>query len=636
MFVYTVPIFYDIKEDMKVRFVKNQVVYNFILKNERGLISILNEIHTGKIIDRGDYIELVNNSIKISKIIYNNLKEHKNLFTEVLENSLKLGIWETNSRIVMEKFSKVSAEKNLSYVYMESSISQESKTKKIYNELDDLIEGIRNDYFNPFISLFFLPIEKNSLNFTFNPNCSDKEDSELIIWFEKLILVLEEKIKEIKLEENDFQYLEKKEPETFRYFIKNSLKNFYNEPEYNYYASRSDLKGLYNKIKKERFNNGNTLKNALKDVCKELKNKIKKSPEELVSFLRINYELKNKNVEEIEFNLLENLDVLGHKVEFMKAYCKYNGIKILIDGKTKDDDRNYISNGFKNSKYACFQDNNSVFHRESLQEYIGYREWKLKSILDLENNDIRKKIKIENEINSNSEDKLRKEINTKGILRSVRTIGNYSELSRCLNEIKTNYFSAENSLFKIWGIEKDVNEIDSNYLNDLSKKFLKIIANKNFEFIKKENWKDSFYKYVEKYKNTKEGIVKFRTDDSIMFLKNIIDVHKKINSHILNKTDKEDWIKLLYLSYEGLIERDTIETKERDIERILFYKLIEALSDDERLLYDNEIYNEKKIKLLTLYFEIEGLYNTHEREKQLFCKIIEENLNKLEPSFFSI
>lgn len=738
MFGYTVPGFCNEIEEIKIRFIKNKKVYNFLLKNEEEIFHILENIHTDKNIDRGNCIQLLNyQHIEIEKSIYAELKEYKSSFVEVIINSLKLGIRSLNSKAVIQKF-KNNLETSVYYV-CKNIISQENKDNISYDNPYDLIDGIKNDYFNPFVSLFFLPIEKKSLNFSFNPNFFEKKDYELREWIEKLILVLEEKISEIESKDFNLESLiDEWDTNSVKYFIKNKIKFFYTGTTIDSYQFLEKLENNYKKIEKKLASSEDyvelQLKNALKDVCGELKNKIKKNPEELFKFLEIVSLLNNidvKKVSEIEFNSLEKLNVLGSKVEFMKSYCKYNKIKILIDGKEKDQDRNYIAGGIKNFNYFFLQNRNSIFCRESLREFLDYKEHSLKKTLEKENT----KIKNQNQ-NPNKAD----EINIKELLRRTSTIGSYSELAKCLNKIYENYNTIGETLVEIptcdENREKYRDEEDTEFLNkfkkeiletheyekfksfpqekmeeifsiafkkyedekekvilknyeeiinELDKKFINIFCDEDFKSIYQKKWRESFscklkeYEFekqkitldkCEKFKiklnkkiieiidderrkdemfftrtstsigslNDQKDSINFRTDDAIMFFKNIIEVYKK-SEHQSNEEKKimNISVKKLYLKYEMLVGEDKKSTKERNAAKILFYKLINAVSNKDNLSYNKSRSNfiDKKNEILSLYFNIENIYLNYKKEEQLEIKGFNENINELSGSYIN-
>lgn len=673
MINYSVPRFYDAVEEIKIRFVKNKKVYNFLVKNEDHIFDILKEIHTGEIIDKEKsfYIILGENNIEIEKEIYEYLKEYKSSYVEVLINSLKLGMRNSDLRLVINTFKEekerlkkesdpLEKEKNSDpkfYYSLESKSFSEDINKISYDDPYELIDGIRKDYFNPFISLFFLPIEKKSLNFSFNPNFLDKEDSYLIKWIEDLIEALKEKILEIESEDFDFDLENFKLNENVKkHLLKNKIKYFYMLQGYEEEKIAEDFEKKYQDIEKN-FSGyllGFCLQlpNALRDVYKELKNKIKKNPNELIEFFKVTCNLKNsQEIKKIEFDCLENLKALGYKVEFMKAYCKHNGIKILIEGVEKKEDRNYISNGIKKFNYIFLQNKNGVLLRKSSKAHVEYKEHHLKFILEEENLKIKKNKK--------------EEIKIKEVLRRLNTFGSYSELQECLEKIRENYIAIENTFIEISIIGGNDKEENIEYLKETTEKFKKINGEEEIKLIKKEKWEDSFDYSADEYKKSKKNLlpllrkivgveasdcidfsdneweklsrnlsgiysqsVRFKTGDVIMFFKDIIESLEEYNSSIL-KEDSKFNIKEMYKIYD----RNTGKSKEEEkIERMLFYKLVNAFSSSAYKTSPNLLteFKYKKVEILELYFYIESLYLNQKREEKFTVKIFDENIIKNE------
>lgn len=666
MINYSVPRFYDAVEEIKIRFVKNKKVYNFLVKNEDHIFDILKEIHTGEIIDKEKsfYIILGENNIEIEKEIYEYLKEYKSSYVEVLINSLKLGMRNSDLRLVINTFKeekeRLEKEKNSDpkfYYSLESKSFSEDINKISYDDPYELIDGIRKDYFNPFISLFFLPIEKKSLNFSFNPNFLDKEDSYLIKWIEDLIEALKEKILEIESEDFDFDLENFKLNENVKkHLLKNKIKYFYMLQGYEEEKIAENFEKKYQDIEKN-FSGYSVgvclqLPNALRDVYKELKNKIKKNPNELIEFFKVDCNLKNsQEIKKIEFDYLENLKALGYKVEFMKAYCKHNGIKILIEGVEKKEDRNYISNGIKKFNYIFLQNKNGVLLRKSSKAHVEYKEHHLKFILEEENLKIKKNKK--------------EEIKIKEVLRRLNTFGSYSELQECLEKIRENYIAIENTFIEISIIGGNDKEENIEYLKETTEKFKKINGEEEIKLIKKEKWEDSFDYSVDEYKKSKKNLlpllrkivgveasdcidfsdneweklsrnlsgiysqsVRFKTGDVIMFFKDIIESLEEYNSSIL-KEDSKFNIKEMYKIYD----RNTGKSKgEEKIERMLFYKLVNAFSSSAYKTSPNLLteFKYKKVEILDLYFYIESLYLNQKREEKFTVKIFDENIIKNE------
>ena len=666
MINYSVPRFYDAVEEIKIRFVKNKKVYNFLVKNEDHIFDILKEIHTGEIIDKEKsfYIILGENNIEIEKEIYEYLKEYKSSYVEVLINSLKLGMRNSDLRLVINTFKeekeRLEKEKNSDpkfYYSLESKSFSEDINKISYDDPYELIDGIRKDYFNPFISLFFLPIEKKSLNFSFNPNFLDKEDSYLIKWIEDLIEALKEKILEIESEDFDFDLENFKLNENVKkHLLKNKIKYFYMLQGYEEEKIAENFEKKYQDIEKN-FSGYSVgvclqLPNALRDVYKELKNKIKKNPNELIEFFKVACNLKNsQEIKKIEFDCLENLKALGYKVEFMKAYCKHNGIKILIEGVEKKEDRNYISNGIKKFNYIFLQNKNGVLLRKSSKAHVEYKEHHLKFILEEENLKIKKNKK--------------EEIKIKEVLRRLNTFGSYSELQECLEKIRENYIAIENTFIEISIIGGNDKEENIEYLKETTEKFKKINGEEEIKLIKKEKWEDSFDYSVDEYKKSKKNLlpllrkivgveasdcidfsdneweklsrnlsgiysqsVRFKTGDVIMFFKDIIESLEEYNSSIL-KEDSKFNIKEMYKIYD----RNTGKSKgEEKIERMLFYKLVNAFSSSAYKTSPNLLteFKYKKVEILDLYFYIESLYLNQKREEKFTVKIFDENIIKNE------
>lgn len=666
MINYSVPKYYDAVEEIKIRFVKNKKVYNFLVKNEDHIFDILKEIHTGEIIDKEKsfYIILGENNIEIEKEIYEYLKEYKSSYVEVLINSLKLGMRNSDLRLVINTFKeekeRLEKEKNSDpkfYYSLESKSFSEDINKISYDDPYELIDGIRKDYFNPFISLFFLPIEKKSLNFSFNPNFLDKEDSYLIKWIEDLIEALKEKILEIESEDFDFDLENFKLNENVKkHLLKNKIKYFYMLQGYEEEKIAENFEKKYQDIEKN-FSGYSVgvclqLPNALRDVYKELKNKIKKNPNELIEFFKVDCNLKNsQEIKKIEFDYLENLKALGYKVEFMKAYCKHNGIKILIEGVEKKEDRNYISNGIKKFNYIFLQNKNGVLLRKSSKAHVEYKEHHLKFILEEENLKIKKNKK--------------EEIKIKEVLRRLNTFGSYSELQECLEKIRENYIAIENTFIEISIIGGNDKEENIEYLKETTEKFKKINGEEEIKLIKKEKWEDSFDYSVDEYKKSKKNLlpllrkivgveasdcidfsdneweklsrnlsgiysqsVRFKTGDVIMFFKDIIESLEEYNSSIL-KEDSKFNIKEMYKIYD----RNTGKSKgEEKIERMLFYKLVNAFSSSAYKTSPNLLteFKYKKVEILDLYFYIESLYLNQKREEKFTVKIFDENIIKNE------